>query len=357
MIPHFVDALIKEIRFVAASNPNIPLGTIFFGGGTPSLLSINQYNQVFEVIRSSFRIVNDCEVSLESNPNDLSLEYLRGLKNVGFNRLSIGMQSANQSVLDLFKREHNAETVIKAVEDAKLAGFNNISIDLIFGVPNQTLEDWEKTVDSTIDLNIENVSAYNLILEGGTPLKQDIDSGKLPVPDDDLAADMYDLLTDKLDGAGFKQYEISNWAKPELESRHNLQYWRNHQYLGLGPGAHGYANNVRYIVMRYPQKYIDALKNAGSIELEFPRTPTVSKAVVVDRKTEISDTIMMGLRMTQEGIQRKVFQERFDEDIVSMHSDEIKKHKDYGLLYVDEHVVRLTKAGRLLSNAVIRDLI
>lgn len=356
IIPQFVDALVKEIRFVGTSNPELPVGTIFFGGGTPSLLSVNQYKSIFEAIRDVFRIVNNAEISLESNPNDLTLVYLQGLREVGFNRLSIGMQSANQKILTLFNRKHNIEIVLQAITLAKKAGFSNLSIDLIFGAPHQTLNDWEHTLNTVIDLKIQNISAYNLILEGSTPLKIQIDQGTIPTPDDDLAADMYDLMTEKLDRAGFEQYEISNWAKSGFESLHNMQYWRNHQYLGLGPGAHGYAEGIRYIVMRSPQKYINALKTTDK-KLDFPRTPAVSKAVQVDHDAEISETIMMGLRMVKEGIQRQTFKKRFDVDIVDLHAQAIKKHQDYGLLYVDDAVVRLTKAGRLLSNAVIRDLI
>ncbi|MDQ7037074.1 MAG: radical SAM family heme chaperone HemW [Anaerolineae bacterium] len=326
IIPQFVEALIKEIHFVGASNPELPVGTIFFGGGTPSLLSVKQYKSIFDTLRDIFRIVNSAEISLESNPNDLTLEYLQDLRKIGFNRLSIGMQSANQQILTLFNRNHNIETVLQAITDAKKARFDNLSIDIIFGTPYQTLKDWEHTLNIVIDLGIQNVSSYNLILEGGTPLKAKIAQGTIPTPDDDLAADMYDLMTEKLNKAGFEQYEISNWAKPSFESLHNMQYWRNHQYLGLGSGAHGYAKGVRYIVMRSPQKYINALKSPNK-KLDFPRTPAVSKAIHVTRNDEISETIMMGLRMVKEGIQRQIFQKRFDIDIVDLHTEAIKNIK------------------------------
>jgi oxygen-independent coproporphyrinogen-3 oxidase len=166
-----VNALVQEILYVGKTNPDMPLGTIFFGGGTPSILSANQYKKIFAALRDSFRIVSKPEITLESNPNDLSLEYLRGLREVGFNRLSVGMQSTTPQVLTVFKREHDTATVIQAIADAKTAGFDNISIDLIFGAPYQTLADWEDTLNTAIDLKIQNVSAYNLIVEGGTPLK------------------------------------------------------------------------------------------------------------------------------------------------------------------------------------------
>lgn len=357
LIPAYVDALAKEIRLLGRKNPDLPVISIFFGGGTPSLLTVEQYQMLMFALRESFNILDDAEISLESNPNDLNFDYLHGLYQFGFNRLSIGMQSSNSQILQLFNREHDIQMVVEAVEAAKKAHFDNISLDLIFGVPYQTLEMWQKTVQQAIDLDIQNISAYNLILEGNTPLKDDIDNGKLPEPDDDLAADMYDLLSDMLGSAGFEQYEISNWAKSGLESRHNIQYWRNWSYLGLGAGAHGFAGGVRYIVMRSPQRYIAALEADDGESLEYPRTPAVSKATLVDHETDIQETLLMGLRLTKEGIQRGRFQARFGMDLLDYRPDAIQKHVDYGLLHVDEQCIRLTKAGRLLSNAVIRDLI
>ncbi|GAB5491401.1 MAG: radical SAM family heme chaperone HemW [Phototrophicaceae bacterium] len=356
-IPAFVDALVAEINYAGKNNPDLPVDTIFFGGGTPSLITILQYEYLFSTLRDSFEILPTAEITLESNPNDLSYDYLQGLRTVGFNRISMGMQSSNAQELALFKREHSTQQVITAVKDAQSVGFDNISIDLIFGTPNQTLETWRETLQQVIELNIQNISAYNLILEGNTSLKDDIDKGILPTPDDDLAADMYDLMTDMLEQAHFEQYEISNWSKAGYESRHNIQYWRNLPYLGLGPGAHGFANQVRYIVMRSPQKYIDALSSIDDDSLGFPRTPAVSKAVEVARDDDIQETILMGMRLTQEGISRQVFKERFGQDIVEMNQEAVDKHVDYGLLEVTDDRIRLSKAGRLLSNAVIRDLI
>jgi oxygen-independent coproporphyrinogen-3 oxidase len=168
---------------------------------------------------------------------------------------------------------------------------------------------------------------------------------------------MYDLLSDMLENAEFEQYEISNWAKAGFESRHNIQYWRNWPYLGLGAGAHGFAGGVRYIVMRSPQRYIEALQADNGALLDFPRSPALSKATLVDHETDIQETLMMGLRLTKEGIQRERFQARFGIDLLDYRPEEIQKHLDYGLLYIDENQLRLTKAGRLLSNVVIRDLI
>lgn len=357
IIPAFVNALNTEIHYVGRTNPNLPVGTIFFGGGTPSLISILQYELLFSALRASFDILPNTEITLESNPNDLTYEYLQGLRDVGFNRISMGMQSSNPQELELFNREHTNQQVIDAVRNAQSVGFDNISIDLIFGAPNQTLDTWHETLQQVLDLDIQNISAYNLILEGNTPLKEDIDKGLLPMPDDDLAADMYDLMTDMLAELNFDQYEISNWAKAGYESQHNIQYWRNLPYLGLGPGAHGFANRTRYIVTRSPQKYIDGLNSITDYNLEFPRTPSVSKALTVSVEDDMQETILMGMRLTQEGILRSIFEERFGVDIVDLKREAINKHLDYGLIEVTDAYVRLSQAGRLLSNVVIRDLI
>lgn len=357
IIPAFVDALNKEIIYVGNNNPDLPVSTIFFGGGTPSLISILQYELLFSALRASFKILPNAEITLESNPNDLTYDYLKGLREVGFNRISMGMQSSNSKELDLFKREHTTQQVVEAVSNAQAVGFDNISMDLIFGAPYQTLESWGESLQQVISLDVQNISAYNLILEGNTPLKEDIDRGVLPMPDDDLSADMYDAMTEILSKANFEQYEISNWSKLGYESQHNIQYWRNLPYLGLGPGAHGFANGTRYIVMRSPQKYIDALNSYTDDNLEFPRTPSVSKAVKVSVDEDMQDTILMGMRLTQGGISRSAFKKRFGADIVDLKQDAITKHVNYGLLEVTDDYIRLSKEGRLLSNAVIRDLI
>lgn len=357
IIPEFVDALEKEIRYCGTTNTKRNVGTIFFGGGTPTFLSSLQYEHLFSALRDSFTILPDAEITIESNPDDLNKDYLQSLYTVGFNRISMGMQTANASELKLFNREHTTQQVIEAVASANAVGFDNISMDLIFGAPHQTLDTWRDTLQQVIDLNIQNVSAYNLILEGNTPLKDDVDAGILPEPDDDLAADMYDLMTEMLDRVGFEQYEISNWAKPGYESRHNIQYWHNIPYLGLGPGAHGFADGIRYIVMRSPQKYISAMNAPRLSQLPFPQTPAVSKATRVSPEDDMQETILMRMRLTKEGLSRKRFEARFGKDIIELKQDAIDKHVGYGLLEVTRDYIRLTKEGRFLSNAVIRDLI
>ena len=205
-------------------------------------------------------------------------------------------------------------------------------------------------------LQPEHISLYALGLEDGTPLKAWVERGRLPAPDDDLAADMYELASEMLRDHGYEQYEISNWARPRYQCRHNLQYWHNDEYIGLGPGAHGYAGGVRYSVLLSPQRYIKAINEAQG-EYEYPRSPATAEATVVARAGEMAETLIMGMRLTQEGIPRVAFAERFGVDLLDVHGDVIRKFAGHGLLSVDDERVRLTDAGRLLSNLIFREFV
>jgi oxygen-independent coproporphyrinogen-3 oxidase len=356
LIEPFATALIREIEIVGASNPNLPFGTIYLGGGTPSLLTPAQLSNILDTVAGQFNLLPDAEISLESNPNDLDLAYLKALRVLGINRLSIGMQSAHSNELKLFARRHDNDMLVNAVSAARQAGFDNLNLDLMYGFPHQTLSSWEASLQQVLALQPEHLSLYALGLEEGTPLASWVAVGQLPSPDDDLAADMYELASEVLAENGYEQYEISNWSKPGFSSRHNLQYWRNLPYVGLGPGAHGYAGGVRYGTILSPQSYIRLLQDVDR-PYEFPHTPVTDNAVVVDRAGEIAETLMMGLRLTKEGIRRTTFQERFAIDVLDLHRTTIDKYVAYGLLYFDSEVVRLTQQGRLLSNAIFRELI
>jgi len=356
LIEPFVDALTHEIEIVGTSKPHQPVATIYLGGGTPSLLSPGQIDQILRAIHQHFSVLPDVEISMESNPSDIHRDYMSAVKGLGVNRLSIGMQTANANELALFGRRHDNDAVVHAVSAARAGGFQNLNLDLIYGFPHQTLESWQVTVRQVLTLQPEHISLYALGVEDGTAMKAWITRGHLPAPDDDLAADMYDFATDTLEAAGYEQYEISNWAKAGYECRHNLQYWRNLPYPGLGPGAHGYADGVRYSTLLSPHRYIKALETPTG-DYTFPRTPATDQITVVDREGEIADTLLMGLRLTREGISRATFQARFDEDVLAIHGKLFERFVNYGLLYVDEQIVRLTRQGRLLSNMLFRELV
>jgi oxygen-independent coproporphyrinogen-3 oxidase len=354
LIEPFTQALIREIEIVGHGQR---VGTIFFGGGTPSLLTPAQFGRIMAAIYSAFSVDADAEISLEANPADLDRAYLTALREVGLNRISIGMQSANANELALFNRRHDNDGVVRAVSAARLAGFDNLNLDLIYGVPHQTLFSWETTLGQAIALQPDHISLYALGIEDGTHMKSWVERGRLPAPDDDLAADMYSLATEMLGATGYQQYEISNWAKPGRECRHNLQYWRTWDYLGLGPGAHGYADGVRYSVMLSPQRYIAALRGTDGVMLDYPRTPALDEATVLTREAEIAEVLIMGLRLTEEGISRAGFLARFGVDVVDLHRDVIEKYAGYGLLTVDDERVRITSKGRMLSNMIFRELV
>jgi oxygen-independent coproporphyrinogen III oxidase len=356
LIPAFVSALIREIEIVGTSKPGQHVHTIFIGGGTPSVLSPNYIDRILRTISANFEVDSDVEITIETNPRDLNSDYLQAVREIGVNRISIGMQSANAWELELFARRHSLEDVVQSVGVARVSDFTNLNLDLIYGTPNQTLTDWENTLDTTLRLQPDHISLYALGLEPGTSLENWVSTGKLPQPDDDLAADMYDLATNLLGAAGYIQYEISNWSKPGLACRHNLQYWRNLTYPGFGPGAHGFAGGIRYSVLLSPQRYIKALSEDSS-DWVFPRSPAVENIDVVDRETEIAETLIMGLRLTQEGIKRAAFATRFNVDLLDYHGPVLERYKKLGLLEINSERVILTREGRLLSNTIFRDLV
>jgi oxygen-independent coproporphyrinogen-3 oxidase len=357
LIPDFVEALKTELMIASQGNIYPEVGTIFFGGGTPSLLSPSQFKDVLTHIRQYYQVIENAEITSELNPNDLNYDYLVGLRNSGINRLSIGMQSSNQKELKFFARRHDHQAVVSAIGEAKRAGFDNINLDLIYGVPYQSLDSWKQTLEDAISLKVEHLSLYALGLEEGTPLNNWVENGDVSAPDDDLSADMYEYATEKLAEHGYIQYEISNWALPGRECQHNLQYWRNLPYIGVGPGAHGFVNGVRYAVMRSPQRYIKSLLGLSSDQVGFPHTPAVEDFNRLSKEEEISETLIMALRLLNDGVGFDDFRTRFDTDLMALHGETFKKYQQYGLLSLDDGKVKLTKAGRLLCNMIFRELV
>jgi oxygen-independent coproporphyrinogen-3 oxidase len=357
LLEPFVEALCAEIALVGAGAQNYALHTVFLGGGTPSLLTPLQLGRILDAVRAHFLLTADAEISLEANPADVTRDYLGALHDLGINRLSIGMQSASETELRLFDRRHDNDAVVRAVGAARAAGFDNVNLDMIYGVPHQTLESWRATLRQFLALKPEHASLYALTLEEGTAMKAWVERGTLPMPDDDLAADMYDLATEMLGAAGYKQYEISNWALPGRACRHNLQYWYNTDYVGLGPGAHGFAAGVRYHVLKSPVRYIQHLSAPPSEDVPFPQTPVTAEANVLPREDVIAETLLMGFRLTQEGIDREAFAARFGIDLLMLYPDVIARHAETGLLEVTDKRVRLTEQGRLLANMVLREFV
>lgn len=358
LIDPFVQALQREIEWVGRRGHRPVLHTIFWGGGTPSLLQKAQFAAIFASIRENFDVRPNAEITLEANPNDITRAYAEELRDVGFNRVSLGMQTAHAGELSLFRRRHNNDAVALAVNAFRRAGFDSLNLDLIYGFPHQTLESWADTLNQALALKPDHLSLYGLSLEDGTPMKTWVMRGQLPEPDDDLAADMYELACQRLAELDYDQYEISNWALPGKACRHNLQYWNNYSYVGVGPGAHGYAGGYRYATLLSPQRYIKAMSSDLDVDAKaYPWTPAVETFTQVDRDTEISETLIMGLRLIDTGIERQEFEDRFDEDLVSIHRAAFEKFADAGLVEIDSARVRLTERGKLLSNIVFRELV
>lgn len=359
LIPAYVEALCVEITsFKEIAGPFLPVHTIYFGGGTPSLLNIKQFERILVEIDSSFKLLPEMELSIEANPGSLSLVYLQELHKLGANRLSIGLQSTNPEELRILERHHRFKDVINSVKWARKAGFDNLNLDLIFGIPYQTLEGWSQSLSLGIALKPEHLSLYALTVEHGTPLSHWVDRGLVPDTDSDLAAEMYELADQRLAEVGYIQYEISNWALQNshgklLSCQHNLQYWRNLPYIGLGAGAHGYINGYRTANVLSPSAYID--RCMGGRKSQFPFTPATTNALPIDRVTEMGETMMMGLRLTKEGVSNLDFRGRFGQDLLDVFPNEIRVLLKDGLLEwaSDKRaVMRLTSRGRLLGNQV-----
>jgi len=363
LIPEYVDALCIELSLVAEnSGMRLPVHTIFFGGGTPSLLPISSIERILGTLEQNYDLHPDAEISLEANPGTLSHIYLQELRRLGINRLSLGMQSARTQELRLLERKHDFGEVIRGVSWARQAGFTNLNLDLIFGLPNQILESWRSNISQALLLEPDHLSLYALSLEHGTPMQHWVSRGLLAEPDPDVAAEMYEYSMDYLEQRGYVQYEISNWARRSAEHkllscRHNLQYWRNLPYLGFGAGAHGYAARLRVANLLSPAVYIQRCLDYKSTEqpIRFPSSPATASIIDVDLPSEMGETMMMGLRLTEEGISNRLFNERFGVKIEQVYGKEIEELITNGLLECrgDEgDMLRLTRRGRLLGNQV-----
>ena len=364
LMPAYVDALISEAGLLAqAAGERLPVHTIFFGGGTPSLLPADGVEKILKALRLAYSLTDNVEISLEANPGTLNCEKLQGLKAAGINRLSFGVQAASPEELRLLERQHDFGDVIQAVAWARQAGFENLNLDWIFGLPGQSLASWQRNMELAISLNPEHLSLYALSIEHGTPFKDLATRGLLPDLDPDLAADMYESSAIRLRGAGYIQYEISNWAKPgpsgqPLACRHNLQYWRNEPYAGLGAGAHGYLHGQRTANVLSPAAYIQRLKS-GKVGI-FPRTPATASAEPVDAPREMAETMLMGLRLVEAGVSRQEFQQRFGRQLDDVYGPQVTRLSDLGLVERandQRNAVRLTERGRLLGNQVFMEFV
>ena len=321
--------------------------TLFFGGGTPSLLTVEQVTRLLHACREAFAVDEDAEITLEANPGTLNRKQLADLRTAGINRLSLGSQSFDAELLKTLGRIHTPEEITQALHHARAAGFTSINLDFMFGLPGQTMRHWQETLDQALALHPEHLSLYSLIIEEGTPFYTWAEEGRIVPGDEDLCADMYEYADERLQGEGYINYEISNWALPGHASRHNLTYWQNLPYLGMGAGAHSFFADKRFSNERDPQAYIQTLKK---------RQLPIVESETIERLQQMSETAFLGLR-TAQGLHLPTFEERFAESFASFVGNRLRIVEEAGLLEQADGWVRLSKHGRLLGNEVFMRLL
>ena len=341
LLPDYLDALANELTLWGRALRSPLVSSVFLGGGTPSLVPPELLAPVLEAVDRGFKVVNGAEMTVEANPDDVNEERMASFSAVGVNRLSIGVQSLDDRLLHSLNRRHNATRAVEAYHCVRKMGFGNVSLDLMFGLPNQDLDDWRRTLERVVGMRPEHLSAYCLTLEVGTPMEEWVRKGFLPEPDPDLAADMYLLAEGILGDAGYDHYEISNWCLPGFESRHNLTYWRNSPYLGVGPGAHSYLGGNRFYNLASPTEYI--LRVQGCMERDVlsatmdESTLLVSGAVeaveAISLELEMGETAMLGLRLA-EGISLEEFRLRFGKEFLEVFDGRVDELVDAGLIYI-----------------------
>ena len=361
MVPDYTEALIEELDLWAPAARDLRVRTIFFGGGTPSLTSIDDMTAITATIRERYDIAPDVEWTLEANPGELTREHLEGLRGLGVNRLSIGVQSLHDDELALLDREHTAARAIEAVGAARAAGFDNLNLDFIFGLIGQPLPRWQDTLEQALELSPEHLSCYALTVEPGTALYYQVAKGILEEPDPDVVADQYEWTRDRLAEAGYEQYEVSNWSKPGRACRHNLVYWRAEAYLGLGAGAHSFFAGRRFANVDAPNRYVEAVRESTAERASTGggTLHQIAGGETPDEATLRADAMILGLRLV-EGVSTLEFTARFGVTPEAAFGDAISRHLANGLL---ERVtpegdrLRLTRRGMFLANEVFVDLL
>lgn len=351
----FVEAICADIKRGVSWNfggtPNCsgaPVATVFFGGGTPSVLQPPQIAAILEAARSRYHITAEAEITMEANPGTITLEKFEGYLRAGVNRLSMGVQVLDDPMLKKLGRIHSAEGALESYRLARQAGFTNINLDFIFGLPGQDLTHLDRMLDRLLAVSPvpEHLSCYSLIVEEHTPLYIGVERGLIKVPDDDEVADMYEMICSRLAECGYGQYEISNWSRGR-PCAHNLVYWHDQRYLAFGPGASGYWDNTRYTTILSPAEYISRVNSGLSV---------ISEQYEVPIQDEMGEFMMLGLRLVQ-GISRAEFARRFGLPIEEVFGTELRDLQASGLLEIGGDAVRLTERGRLLGNEAFAQFI
>jgi oxygen-independent coproporphyrinogen-3 oxidase len=359
LVEPYVGALIAEMGLWAGFARGRPVPTVFFGGGTPSLLPIEQVERIMAALREAFALAPDAEVTLEANPGTVDLAYLRALLAAGVDRISFGVQSFFDDELAALDRIHTAAEAEEAYRWAREAGFQRVNLDLIYGLPQQPIERWQASLERAIALAPDHMSLYALTVEEGTKLAYDIEHGSVSEPDGDAQAEMYEWSQGRMAAAGYRQYEISNWSLPGQECRHNLVYWRNCDWLGLGAGAHSHLAGTRFADVYSPRRYVELVREAESAGPPEPgELPALLRSMrqvtyVEEPRPELAraDTLIMGLRLN-EGVSLSDFRRRFGPGAADPYAAAFEEFASLGLLERANGRIRLTERGRLLANEV-----
>lgn len=339
---NYISAALKEIELAKKTVGAAEVPSIFFGGGTPSLMPAAELARVIQEIRERFELSPDSEITIEVNPDSVSLDFLEKMRQAGANRISMGMQSAVPHVLKVLDRTHNPENVSTAVEKARQAGFEHVSVDLIYGAPGESISDWQQSVTSALQLPIDHISAYALIIEKGTKLAAQISRGEVQMPPDEETAEKYLIADSAFEAAGFNWYELSNWSKPGGQCRHNIAYWNGSMWWGVGPGAHSYFDNRRWWNVKHPATYQQKI-NAGE-------SPVQSEEILSEEN--LADEYLMLQIRRREGIPHRNLKDsqvsRAAEYVDSGHLDQAE--------WTAQKLV-LTQQGRLIADRIVRDLV
>ena len=344
-LQEYCDALCREI--IMRRNYIIGIiDTVYFGGGTPSTLTREQLQKILGTIKENYRLSPSAEITIEANPDDLTPEYLATLRSLSFNRLSMGIQSFDDAQLKAIGRRHTAERARQAVKDARTAGFENISIDLMFALPSSTSAQWQESIKQAIELRPTHISAYNLTYEEETPLYRALQQGKIEAVDEEENLKQFEILIEQLAAAGYRHYEISNFALPGYESRHNSSYWHDIPYLGCGAAAHSYNGESRSWNISDIKTYIEGINNGAPF----------SEVEQLTTAEQYNDTILTRLR-TADGVPSDWMREKFGDKLTDYMLKNAAPHIAAGRLKEDNGILSLTREGLFISDAIIRDLI
>lgn len=340
----FVNALCAEFA-LRKNEAKDSIKTIYFGGGTPTRLTFEHFEKIFYSINTNYDVGSDAEITIEANPDDLSLDYISLITKLPINRISIGIQSFDDSELKFLSRRHSAQEAIDAVRLCQQSGFDNISIDLIYGLPNQTLDLWENIIKQAIGLNVQHISAYHLIYEENTKLYTLLERGRVTPVADDISNEMFSMLINKLAEGGFEQYEISNFAKDKLYSKHNTSYWLDEEYIGFGPSAHSYDGHKRSWNVSSIGKYIRAI-DKGELMQEYE---------ILSVKDKYNEFVLTKLRMMK-GISLIELGDKFGEKYFYYFSEIAKRYIHEGLLVYEGEMLHLSQEGIFISDGIMSNL-